>query len=269
MLGSWCSGRTYLGQFLYSWWSPSWSECGLQFLCSLRATAGKQYNYGQPNHRQATPNSLENHREGKSGRNLHIVCFNGFFFFPFLAAATWSIFARACNSVFLQHSLWYIESTGGGVIHTQRDEVVVRRWLPAADDCAQVISRRHPWKRHKSWFYNKRGAIWQRKATGRTVAGPIKEFPPPMEITSAKNAKWPVQTQHLCRHEQSQGFTFHLCLCRSNQQPRVHRSDSYTPWKRSGPQSVTKQRHGFCMESAAPDEFCLTASLGCYYDSQC
>lgn len=30
------------------------------------------------------------------------------------------------------------------VIHTQRDEVVVRCWLPAADDCAQVISCRHP-----------------------------------------------------------------------------------------------------------------------------
>lgn len=75
--------------------------------------------------------------------------------------------ARACNFASLQHNLWYVESTVGSVIHTQRDEVVVRCWLPAADDCTQVISRRHPWKRRKSpdknWFYDKRGWIWQKK----------------------------------------------------------------------------------------------------------
>lgn len=39
----------------------------------------------------------------------------------------------------------HVQTSLGGKIHTQGDEVVVRRWLAASDDCTEVISCRHPW----------------------------------------------------------------------------------------------------------------------------
>lgn len=113
------------------------------------------------------------------------------------------------------------------MIHTQRDEVVVGCWLPAADDCAQVISRRHPCKRHKSpdkkklVLRRKKAELEEGKQLGKlsvvrygplvkgcltlsscggglpdrcfTCEGKIKKLRLLLEIIGAKNAKWPVQ----------------------------------------------------------------------------
>lgn len=42
---------------------------------------------------------------------------------------------------------WDAEKSVAVVIRTQGDEVVVRHWRAAADDCAEVISCWHPWIR--------------------------------------------------------------------------------------------------------------------------
>lgn len=38
----------------------------------------------------------------------------------------------------------HVQTSLGDKSHTQGDEVVVRRWLAASDDCTEVISCRHP-----------------------------------------------------------------------------------------------------------------------------
>lgn len=142
--------KTYLGQFLYSWWSPSWSECGLQFLCSLRATAEKQYKYVSLYYNCSTGKLFPIFINQK-GQSQDKIGWNLLLFFLWLLLP-WSTFAatvvRACNFVSSNITIWNFDNTAH-VIYTQRDEVVVRCWLPAADDCAQVISCRHPWKRYK------------------------------------------------------------------------------------------------------------------------
>lgn len=188
VFGSGYSGRTYLGQFLYSWWSPSWSECGLQSLCSLRATAGKQYNYVQLNHRQDFPNYYKKNHKEESRQNwvkfTEYVLIDSSFFPPLLAAATWSIFAaKCCKSLQLRFPptqpmiCWE---------HSGKCDS-----YPAGWGCCEMLAARCRWlcsghkpqaslkemqkSQQKLFFYDKRLNLTKKKIkeTGNTGSGPI------------------------------------------------------------------------------------------------